>query len=202
MIGTVRRAAIDQTASTAAEFAMLLPLLLLLIFGLIDAGRFAWTLNKMEKATQMGARWAVATDVIPQDIFDHNFVGVGGLTQGDSTAGQFSGVRCHYDGGVRCETTDSWIDTGNRDDGAFDAIYDRMVDFLPELEKENLEIDYGASDLGYAGNPYGPDVSPIVTVRVKDLIFTPITTLLYSSFTLPEISAALTMEDGEGIDSN
>ena len=58
----------DQTASTAAEFAMVLPLLLLLMIGLVEAGRFMWTCNRAEKATQMGARYAVATDIVPAGL--------------------------------------------------------------------------------------------------------------------------------------
>ena len=44
---------------------MVLPLLLLFIFGIIDVGRLMWTWNRAEKATQMGARFAVVTDMVP-----------------------------------------------------------------------------------------------------------------------------------------
>ncbi|WP_246444371.1 TadE family protein [Sphingomonas sediminicola] len=51
--------------ATAAEFAMVLPLLILFLFGIIDVGRYMWTLNQVEKATQMGARMAVVTNMVP-----------------------------------------------------------------------------------------------------------------------------------------
>ena len=52
----------DRSAASAAEFALVLPLLLLFLFGIIDAGRFMWEYNRAEKATQVGARVAVVTD--------------------------------------------------------------------------------------------------------------------------------------------
>ena len=55
----------DERGASAAEFALVLPLLLLLLFGIIDAGRLAWEFNRAEKATQVGARVAVVTDPIP-----------------------------------------------------------------------------------------------------------------------------------------
>ena len=42
----------------------MLPLLILFLFGIIDAGRFLWEINRAEKATQVGARLAVVTDVV------------------------------------------------------------------------------------------------------------------------------------------
>jgi Flp pilus assembly protein TadG len=39
----IRRLLQDRSGSSAAEFAMVLPLLLVLLFGLIDTGRFLLT---------------------------------------------------------------------------------------------------------------------------------------------------------------
>jgi Flp pilus assembly protein TadG len=197
---------LSRSGSTAAEFAMLLPLLLLLIFGLIDAGRYMWTENKAEKAAQMGVRWAVATNVIPTKLGTYSFVIDGGMSQGDVIpSNKFTGVTCYYLNAVKCDSSDAWVDAGNTDNinsAAFDGIYDRMKSFIPDLSKENVEVRYSSAGLGYAGNPGAPDIAPLVTVTIKDLSFTPITSLLFASFTMRNISAALTLEDGSGSFSN
>ena len=60
----VVRAFMRETgAAGAAEFALILPLFLLFLLGIIDAGRYAWAFNQAEKATQVGARWAVPITV-------------------------------------------------------------------------------------------------------------------------------------------
>ena len=86
---------------------------------------------------------------------------------------------------------------------AFDAIVTRMQYFLPTLAPENVIIDYTNSGLGYAGDPNGADVAPLVTVRIDDMTFQPITLLLFgAAFDLPEFRAGLTLEDGAGSVSN
>jgi Flp pilus assembly protein TadG len=64
----LRRLARDQRGSSAVEFAMVVPLTLILLFGIIDGGRFAWEFNRAEKATQMGARMAVVTNPVAGGI--------------------------------------------------------------------------------------------------------------------------------------
>ena len=100
---TIRKLARDQAGSTAAEFGLVLPLLLLLLFGIIDAGRWIWTYNQAEKATQMGARMAIVTDMISPGI-GTSYVGVGGLTQGDVIpASAFGKITC-TSSGCTCTT--------------------------------------------------------------------------------------------------
>jgi hypothetical protein len=63
------------------------PLLLFFLFGIIDGARFLWETNRAEKATQMGARTLVVTNVISTGLANQSYLGdtSGGaaLTQGD-----------------------------------------------------------------------------------------------------------------------
>jgi len=64
------------------EFALVIPLLLLLIFGLIDLGRAVYVNNSLSEAAREGARWGSvqarsATNTTRQDIADYT---VGRLT--------------------------------------------------------------------------------------------------------------------------
>ena len=78
-----------------------------------------------------------------------------------------------------------------------------MQAFLPELAAANVEILYSNSGIGYSGDPNGPDLAPLVTVRIRDMSFRPIALFLFNAtISLPSFSAALTMEDGQGTVSN
>ncbi|MEO7815118.1 MAG: hypothetical protein ABIR87_06705 [Sphingomicrobium sp.] len=64
-------------------------------------------------------------------------------------------------------------------------------------------IDYENSGLGYAGDPNGPDVAPIVTVRLTGVTFTPLVFAMFGGdITLPAFRSSLTLEDGAGSVSN
>jgi Flp pilus assembly protein TadG len=188
----------DQAGSSAAEFALVLPLLLLLLFGIIDAGRWMWTYNEAEKATQMGARMAVVTNYVSSSI-GTSYVGscTPALTQGDVIpADCFSTITC----------TSTGCDNGTKDDAAFTTIVNRMKLFLPNLDEKNVTIQYSASGLGYAGSPVLPDVSPLVTVKIGNpatpLVFTPITSLALVSMDMPSFTTTLSAEDLSGAVSN
>ena len=47
-----------QTGSASVEFALILPLLMVLLFGGIEAGHFVWTQHKLVEAVRDGARFA------------------------------------------------------------------------------------------------------------------------------------------------
>src|SRR3954447_26276330 len=78
----VHRLLRSTDASSAAEFGLVLPLFLVLLFGVIDAGRFMWESNEAEKATQVGARVAIVTNVLSSGLRDETYAGktVGGTT--------------------------------------------------------------------------------------------------------------------------
>lgn len=189
--------------SSAAEFAMVLPLLLLLIFGLIDAGRFMWACNKAEKATQMGVRYAVATNMVPSALSSYDFTSAGVVGGNPIATAIFGKATCTNTG---CTCTGSANQCGFNS-GDFVKIVNRMQSFYPELAASNVEVIYENIGLGYAGDPNGPDVSPLITVSLRQdgnrLNFQPMTLLLFgASIPMPAFSAALTMEDGSGTVAN
>ena len=203
----------DNRASSSAEFALVLPLLIIFLLGTIDVGRLMWTWNRAEKATQMGVRFAVATDMVPNGLAEHSFVNGTTITQGDPIPeSSFGGASCLISGSaVSCScktgaTCPSPLVSDSADAlAAFNNIVGRMADFLPEITTANVQIDYDYSGLGYAGDPNGSEVSPLVRVSIRPntLTFTPILFSLFNgSITLPSFSAALTMEDGQGTASN
>ena len=61
----IRRLWTQCDGAIGAEFALVFPTLLLFLLGIIDVGRYMWSINQLEKATQIGARMAVVTDMIP-----------------------------------------------------------------------------------------------------------------------------------------
>lgn len=52
-----------QSGAVAIEFALVMPLLCLLLFGIVEMGRLLWTWNAAVEATRLGARLAVVCDV-------------------------------------------------------------------------------------------------------------------------------------------
>ena len=52
----------DRRGAVAVEFALVLPLLMLLVFGIIDFGRAYYTLNQVISAVREGARYAAVLE--------------------------------------------------------------------------------------------------------------------------------------------
>jgi TadE-like protein len=206
----------DVGGGPAAEFAMVLPLAIIFLLGIIDVGRLMWTWNMAEKATQMGVRYAVVTDYVAPSIASQTFVGQSGLTQGDvvpitaygtttcdkpTTA---TAIRCS------CVGTCPWgaspavgPATGSPAKNPYTRIFDRMDAIMPELTPENIKVLYQPSGIGFAGDPNGSDIAPLVTVQLTGVTFTPLVFQIFgTSITLPDFRASLTLEDGAGTVSN
>lgn len=189
-----------EDASSSVEFALVLPLLILFLFGIIDVGRYMWTLNTMEKATQMGARMAVVTTMVPTDLAARNFGSI--LGQGATIpTSQFGSMQCDKSGGtVTCSCVSNCSGIGTTaDSAAFNLVAGRMTLISGAIKDTNVRITYTNSGLGYAGDPTGPDVAPIVTVSAVGVGFQSLIGQFFGiQMTLPTVSASLTLEDGQG----
>ena len=205
----MRRLFLDRKASSAAEFGLVLPLLIFFLFGIIDSGRFLWEINKAEKATQAGARVIVVTDSASGGLAAHSYLGdtSGGaaLTQGDLVpAAALGEARCTSSGGTvsctcvtaPCPTLTPYIDTG------FDQMLTRMQFMKSDIAEQNVSVTYRGSGLGFAGDPNGMDIAPLVTVELSGLQFRPLVLFNSVVFDLPAFRTTLTSEDSSGSVSN
>lgn len=184
----------SRRASSAAEFALVLPLLILFLFGILDIGRYMWALNRAEKATQMGVRYAVVSDPVA-NVINTDFVGDYSIPGGDVVpAATFGTATCNSTG--NCTVSGAASGEDGRNAAAFDAIVAWMQFFYPEVQPANVSVVYENVGLGYSGDPTGPDVAPLTTVRLTGMNF-PALVLFGGSIPLPVITASLTLEDGE-----
>lgn len=202
MIGTafLHRLRRDESG-LAAEFALVVPLMLLLILGTIDIGIYAYTLNRAEKATQIGARWAAVTDPLNTEL---KTVNLSGVTVSGTQLGQGDRVPAAALGLLTCNNTTCTCTTGpcygtGHDAAAFTKLADRMRQILPGIQNSNIVVEYRGSGLGYAGDPNGPDIAPLITVRLTGLSYNSIVlSPLGTTTSLPDFAYSITSEDGSG----
>jgi Flp pilus assembly protein TadG len=211
----VARLAHERGAATAAEFALVLPLLLVFLLGMLDVGRFMWEYNEAEKATQMGARYAVVTNPVlggtsSSGLLNYSFATNDSITAGTAVpTSYFTKSVCSTtttSANVSCtcvSTAGKFCSGASADATSFGNIVTRISAIYPLAQASNVEVEYDNVGLGFAGDPNGPDVSPLVTVKLKNLTFQPVTTEVFgASFNMPTISASLTGEDLSGTTGN
>ncbi|WAT16709.1 pilus assembly protein [Aurantiacibacter sp. MUD11] len=201
----------DRRGASAAEFVLILPLALVFLFGIIDAGRYAWQLNQLEKAAQSGVRYAVVTDIVPQGLNAYDTVG---LTCADGTVLDVSDricpealgtITCSGAGGVSCScSTGPCPSLGTTDTAAFNRIVSRISRHAPMVGPENVALIYSGSGIGFAGDPATSDddsplsdIAPLVTVQISGVDLRAMT-LFGGGLEMPPVSSSLTLEDGDG----
>ena len=209
----IRRLLQARSGASAAEFALVLPLFLALLFGVIDAGRFMWESNEAEKATQVGARIAIVTDVLSSGLRDEDYAGkvVGGTTlqPGDTIpAAALGSMKC-ISTGCSCETAPCPA-VGTFNSTLFtDVLVTRMKQMYPSIKATNVVVRYQGSGFGLAeasggggGGTETMEISPLVTVTLTGVQFRPLTTFALKPVTMPDFSTTLTAEDASGQYSN
>lgn len=183
----------NRRGSSAAEFGLVLPLLILFLFGIIDVGRYMWALNRAEKATQMGVRYAVVSDPVA-DVINTDFVDEYSIPGGDVVpAAIFGSATCTNSS---CSVTGAANGENGLNATAFQNIVAWMQRFYPEIQASDVRIIYENVGLGYSGDPTGPDMAPLTTVILTNQSFRSLV-LFGGEIGLPDVTASLTLEDGE-----
>ena len=86
---------------------------------------------------------------------------------------------------------------GPKDDAAFTAIVNRMRLIDDRIQPANVVVEYRHVGLGFSGNPFGPDIVPMVTVKLQGMVFNLVTPGLSGLVTIsmPDFSTSLVGED-------
>lgn len=199
----------DQSGAVFAEFAILLPMVVIIVCGSIDFLYAFYQLNAAAKAVEVGARIAAVSDPVafgldnlsneallngaepraPMPSFTvtcrDEACSCGGAC-GTMTENSFNPVAMNrivygHDGGTCGNATSSYA-AG-------------MCDVLSSITAANVAIVYTQNGLGYAGRPGGPVPTITVSLRNLQFHFFFLTPLLGVHIAMPAVSTTITAED-------
>ncbi len=162
----------SEEGATLVELAIVIPVLLLLVLGAVEYGRFGYHEVAAQKATDLAARTAAVRPVIcdgTPDTFQAvtntaNPPKFGTLCQAGSTCQAVATVSCNL--GTPGNTTSQpfgWTTGQDRADAAAE-IWARIQPLLPnDAVPEDVWITYRQdARLGFLGGPY----KPVITVEL------------------------------------
>ncbi len=184
--------------TSTVEFALVTLMFLVAVLGVVDFARALWQWNLAVRATQVGVRAAVVRDIAALNF--RRFDGTLAAPIGDPVpvaAIAPNPTICTRDG---CGASLMSLDPDFLDAAAFDRIVTPMRAYDRRIGADNVIVEYRHVGLGLAGNPVGPDIDPVITVRLRDLSFEflAIAFLQLPAIGLPDFRASLTAEDGRG----
>lgn len=196
----LRRFAREETGTALVEFAVVMPLFLLILFSLIDFGRLGFEYVMANKAVQMAARIAVARPPACGGVPNVN-------TRGTVPVGSvppYFGTNCRAGANI-CADPGPKSCAGSGNNPTVAEIWGKVSALMPSgSTAANLNFTYAFNpDLGFLGGPY----TPMVTVEITNLQFQFVTPLdglarlagatgtLPSTLTFPPLSVSLPAED-------
>lgn len=181
------------------EFALVLPLFLVLLMAVIDFGQIYLRWILAEKATALAARFAVVRPPVCPGVptFNDRTPGIPRTSPfGTACTASFFDL-CDDPGTITCTG-------GNAVGDTFDDLFDAVDGLLPAtIAPENIRFTYSFANLGFLGGPYVPLVSVELVGDVDVPFITPLGPLLQAFYgggglddpTLPPMRATLPAED-------
>ena len=178
----------EQRGTTAVEFGLVCLVFISMLLGVIDMGRLAWRINTAKAATREGVRLAVVSPMISTYMADYD--GVSGGIPGGGVVPDMTFV-CSGAGSTCAGPGNAGFDTAT-----FGAVLAKMQAYDPDITAANVVITYRHVGLGKVGNPYAPDMEPLVTVGLTGVTFQSAALQIFGvqPFTLPATASTLSGE--------
>ncbi len=195
----------NEDGSALTEFAVTLPLFLILLFAVVDFGQIYLHWILAEKATHLAARLAVVRSPVCSGVPVRNRRATGAprnVAFGTGCA-EVPGL-CADPGTIECTGADVLGDT-------FDEIINAIGPLLPSgVKPEDIRFTYSFADLGFLGGPYVPMVTVELGEEIEVPYITPLGPLLQAFYggsgsglanpVMPSMRATLPGEDlNEGV---
>lgn len=172
-ISASRRLRSDERGAVLAETAITIPVILLLVFAIVEIGIYLWQWNAANKATQLGARYAVTSDPVADGP---------GLTSSPATGAM--GTDCRADAANQCLTFEVQCTlvggcSGTSSIGgayalvpaAFNEVVAQMQLAYPDLDPNTVSIRYRSNGVGFIGFPGHIPNDVTVQILTEDYAF-------------------------------
>jgi Flp pilus assembly pilin Flp len=193
-VKALRQLANDNRGATAAEFGLVVVIFVSLLLGTTDLSRQIWEINLSKAAVREGARLAAVRPLASVWLQNLDPITTG-LVAGNGDpipAGSVPDVICSGATSTCVGGSNTAMNTT-----AFTEIVTRMKQVNPRIEAANVVITYRHVGLGFAGNPFGPDVEPEITVSLTGLTISPGALSLFglTGYSMPALTTTISAED-------
>lgn len=198
----------DQTGAVFAEFAIMMPVVVLIVCGSIDFLYAFYQLNAAAKAVEVGARIVAVSNPVAAGLnnLPNEAVLAGAEPKGPlpSFSVTCSDTRCACSG-TCTGMTDNPFDSAAMDrivygqntscDNTTSYYTIGMCDLISSITPANVVIVYTQTALGYAGRPGGPVPTITVSLRNMQFHFFFLTPLLGIHIDMPPMTTTVTAQD-------
>ena len=169
----------QERGSVLVEYTVVFPLLALTALGTVDVAYLMFEHAVANKATYFGARLAVVSNPVAQNITDFSTLYT--ATQqaninlpcfDPSSVSSYSATgNCPSAFAVSCTSTACNPTTYGFDPSAFTAIYNKMATIFPDLQASEVTVSYAVNGTGYIGRPGGLPMSVTVSINKDHTMF-------------------------------
>ena len=181
----------EESAATATEFGLVCFAFIAMLLAVIDMGRLGWTINTAKTATREGVRLAVVSPMVSTYMAGYD----GTATYGGGGTVPDMAFSC-TGSNTTCTQTQGSGGSPGFDNTTFTAVLNKMQAYQPDITAADVTITYRHVGIGKVGNPYAPDMEPLVSVSVANLTFQSVALQIFgvAPFNLPTMTSTLSGE--------